>query len=909
VPLGPGTRLGSYEILTLIGSGGMGEVYRAKDTKLGRDVALKFLPDTFATDADRLARFEREAHVLASLNHPHIAQIYGLDEANGTQFLVLELVDGESLDKRITRGAIPIDEALGIARQIAEALEAAHEKGVIHRDLKPANIALTRDGGVKVLDFGLAKAVEATSGSVEAMNSPTITSPAMMTGVGMIVGTAAYMAPEQARGRTVDRRADIWAFACVLYEMLAATRAFGGEEVTDIVASVVRDDPHWNRLPADTPAGLRQLLERCLVKDPRDRLRDIGDARIELACVGPAAPGDVSARSGRMPGARSAIAGVLIAFVAALATWMALRPPPATSQPRIRLSVELGADMSVAPLGANIQISPDGRTLAFVGQKTAGAPQLYVRRLDQLQATALPGTEDANNPFFSPDGRWIAFFASRKLKKIATTGGAVVTLCDAPAGRGGAWADDGTIVFLPNNGPDVSLVRVSAAGGKPEPLLSLAEGEVTQRWPQMLPSGKGVLYTASNVASGFTDANIVVQPLPAGARKIVMRRGSYGRYLPSGHLVYIQDGTLFAAPFDLGRLETSGPAVPALEGIAELASNASGGSAGAAQMAVSENGTLAYLAGASVTTGFPVSWLDRAGRVSTLRAAPSVWTNPAFSPDGRRLALEIMDATSNLWVYEWERDTLARVTFEASDSARPVWTPDGRRLAFAATRADSPGFNLFWARADGTGEVQRLTESKNLQFPVSWHPSGRFLAFTEIRPGTSEDLMILPIEGDEASGWKPGKPTVFLGTGAAELEPTFSPDGRWIAYASTEAGRPDVYVRPYPGPGGKWLISTDGGMNPMWSRARHELFYTLDQRIMVVPYGVDGDSFRPDKPREWSSIRFVSRQRQRSVDLHPDGDRLALATTSQTVRTKQDKVVLVFNFFDELKRLAPPRKN
>ena len=884
----------------------MGEVYRARDARLARDVAIKVLPSEVAADPDRLARFEREAQVLASLNHPNIAHIHGVDDSSGVLALVMELVEGQTLADRIAKGPLPLDEALPIAKQIAEALEAAHEQGIIHRDLKPANVKVRPDGAVKVLDFGLAKAFDRDPSAVSnATMSPTLSIHA--TQAGIILGTAAYMAPEQARGRTVDRRADIWAFACVLYEMLAATRAFAGDELTDIVASVVRDDPDWSRLPADTPAALRRLLERCLVKDPRNRLRDIGDARIELACVRPAAPGDGPAKSGRMPGARLAIAGVSIVLIAVLATWMILRPARATSQPRVHLSVELGADMSVAPLGANIQISPDGRMLAFVGQKTAGS-QLYVRRLDQLQATVLPGTEDANNPFFSPDGQWIAFFASRKLKKIATTGGAVVTLCDAPAGRGGAWAEDGTIVFLPTNGPGVSLVRVSAAGGKPEPLLSLAEGEVTQRWPQMLPSGKGVLYTASNVASGFTDANIVVQPLPAGPRKIVVRRGSYGRYLPSGHLIYIQDGALFAAPFDLDRLETSGPGVPALEGISELASNASGGSAGAAQLAVSENGTLAYLAGRSVTTGFPVSWLDRAGRVSTLRAAPSVWTNPAFSPDGRRLALEITNPTSNLWVYEWARDTLARVTFEASDSARPVWTPDGRRLVFAATRADSPAFNLFWVRADGTGEVQRLTESKNLQFPVSWHPSGRFLAFMETRPGTSEDLMILPMEGDEASGWKPGKPTVFLGTGAAELEPTFSPDGRWIAYISTEAGRLDVYVRPYPGPGGKWMISTEGGTNPMWSRTRHELFYTLDQRIMVVPYAVDGDSFRPDKPREWSSIRFVPRQRQRSVDLHPDGDRLALATTAQAVPTKQDKVVLVFNFFDELKRIAPAGK-
>jgi hypothetical protein len=611
----------------------MGEVYRARDSKLGRDVAIKILPEQFVADGERVARFEREAQLLAALNHPHIGTIYGLEQSDATRFLVLELVDGESLATRIARGPVPFAEARHLARQIVDALETAHDKGIVHRDLKPANIMLTADGAVKVLDFGLAKhdppIASGQSGGLS--QSPTLTMQATQEGV--ILGTAAYMSPEQAKGRAADKRSDVWAFGCVFYEMLTATGPFSAEDLSETLAYVITREPDWTRLPNDVPAAVGALLKRCLDKDRKTRIADISTARYVMdEATDVVRPGVAT----NPPPAASrpailALAGAAIVIAAALATWAILRPRVAPPQPPMRLSVELGADMAVAPLGANIQISPDGQTLAFVGQKDGGVTQLYVRRLDQLQATMLAGTDDANNPFFSPDGKWIAFFAFRKLKKIATTGGAAITLCDAPAGRGGTWAEDGTIVFLPANGPGVSLVRVSSAGGTPEPLVTLGADEVTQRWPQMLPSGKGVLYTASNVASGFGNANIVVQPLPSGARKVVLRRGLYGRYLPSGHLVYVQDGTLFAAPFDLDRLETSGPSVPALEGVA---SNASGGSAGAAQMSVSNNGTLVYLAGVSISNGFPVSWVDRAAKVSTLRATSAVWTNPAFSPDG-----------------------------------------------------------------------------------------------------------------------------------------------------------------------------------------------------------------------------------------------------------------------------------
>jgi serine/threonine protein kinase/Tol biopolymer transport system component len=905
-----GQVLGPYVISAQIGAGGMGEVYRARDAKLNRDVALKILPTAFALDPDRLARFTREAHVLASLNHPHIAAIYGFEESSGFQALVLELVDGPTLADRLARGPIPRGEALLIAKQIAEALEAAHEKGILHRDLKPANIALTTDGQVKVLDFGLAKALEPASGMQSDITASSALTTPVMTGMGVVLGTAAYMSPEQATGRPVDKRSDIWAFGCVLHEMLIGTRAFEGEAVSDTLASVIAKDPDWTALPADTPAPIRKLLHRCLEKDRKRRLADISDARLEIeealtatsSDAKPANPATLANRA--VPWTVAAVAVAVAGLI--LVLWAPRRrmaPAP------LRLSVELGADASlVTDQGTAAILSPDGGVLAFVAQKgPGGRSQLYIRRLEQLQATALSGTDEARSPFFSPDGRWVAFFAGGTLKKISVTGGAAVTLCDAPNGLGGGtWADDDTITFA-NRAEGKGLWRVSAAGGKPELLTTAVEGEI-YRWPHVLPGGRAVLYTSQ--AGRFASPNIVVQPLPNGPRKVLLRSGYlYGRYLPSGHLLYMHEGTLFAAPFDLNRLELVGPPVPALEGVAVDAATG-------AQFAVAANGTLVYLPAPVASEDVPISWMDRAGKTTLLRPTPANWSNPFFALDGQRLAMDIFDGKQvDVWIYDWARDTSSRLTFDASDDREPVWTPDGRRIVFGSTRDTRSAFNLYWQRADHTGEVQRLTDSKNSQYPASWHPSGRFLVFVELSQETGNDLMILPMDGDEASGWKPGKPTVFLNSPFAETYPMFSPDGRWLAYASDESGRNEMYVRPFPGPGGKWQISTgegaEGGgaflLQPMWSRARRELFYTTtDDRIMVVPYTVVGDVFRADKPRLWSEARFMRRPRQASIDLHPDGDRFAVATVPQAqIKATQDKVVLIFNFFDELRRIAP----
>jgi len=907
--LPPGTRLGPYVITAQIGVGGMGEVYRATDTKLKRDVAIKVLPDVLGHDPDRLARFRREAQVLASLNHSHIAATYGIEDAGGECALVLELVEGETLADRIARGPMPLDEALPIAKQIAEALEAAHEQGIVHRDLKPANIKVRPDGTVKVLDFGLAKAMEpAGASTVNATMSPTISVHA--TQAGIILGTAAYMSPEQAAGKVADKRSDLWAFGVVMFEMLTGRRAFDGETVSHVLASVLKDEPNWAALPANTPVPLRRLLRRCLEKERRQRLDSAADARLEIdEALGTPSIDSSADRIGvdaQPSGWRRTLPwAVAVACVVALALVLALWAPWRTvpSLAPLWLSTELGADTSlVIDQGAAAVLSHDGKLLAFAAQKGSGVEsQLFVRRLDQLQAMPLAGTDGARNPFFSPDDQSVAFFAGGRLKKIAVTGGAAITLADAPNGRGGTWAEDGTIVFTPDNLPQVRLLRVSSAGGTPQPVTTLAQGETTQRWPQMLPGGKALLYTGAPSTTGWDNANIVVQPLPAGERKILVKGGYYGRYLPSGHLVYLHEGRLFAAPFDLDRLEVIGRAIPVLQDV--MTSALTGG----AQFAFSDSGTAVYFPGEnSDLNTVPIVWIDRDGKTAPLRSTPANWTSLLFSPDGSKLAMDISDGKQrDVWIYEWARDALLRLTFDPTDDVNPIWTPDGRRVAFGSKRGGNTFYNLYWQPADGSGDAQLLLESRDSHLiPGSWHPSGRYLAYHRIPQPNNGDLMILPLEGSDSAGWKAGAPTVFVKTPAGEQSPTFSPDGRWIAYFSDESGRNEVYVRPFPGPGGKWQVSTQGGTYPTWSRTRQELFYaTLDQHIMVVPYRVEGSSFQAGKPIQWTETAFTTGGFRRFT-LNPAGDRFAIGKQPEAQNNGQ--IVFIFNFFDELRRIAPP---
>ncbi len=892
--LTPGTRLGVYEVTTQLGVGGMGEVYRATDTKLKRQVAIKILPSFLAADLDRLARFQREAEVLASLNHPNIAAIYGLEDADGVKALVLELVEGPTLADRIAHGPISVDEALPVARQIAEAIEAAHQQGIIHRDLKPANIKVRADGTVKVLDFGLAKAIAPAS-----EDAPTLTT--IPTQAGAIMGTPAYMSPEQARGEAAGRQADIWSFGVVLYEMLTGASPFGRHTTADTLASVLGKELDWNGLPPDTPPSIRRLLRRCLEKDRRKRLDSAADARLEIedTLMPPAGerPSSRSAASRARPAGALTwfVTGVLVAaaIVGGVSwPWNRTRPPAA---PVSRLDAQVGADAFLSfDLGDAIALSPDGALVAFVAQKRdAERSQLYVRRLAELTAAPLPGTDGAETPFFSPEGNWIGFFSGGKLRKIAVTGGPVVTLCDAPNGRGAVWNDDGTIVFAPFGGPNkFGLLRVPSAGGTPEPFTTPTGENAAHRWPQSLPGNTGILFTASANSGDYLGANIAVRTPSSDAPKIVWRRGYHARYLPIGHLAYVNDGTLFVVAFDLDRLEANGQPVPLVEGIA------SNPTTGAAQFAASVNGTIAYVRSGALTWGTPIAWMDREGRQTSFGPPRLNWFSIRIAPDGPRLALQ---SNNDIFVYEWSRETLTQVTFDPAADAAPLWTLDGRRITFRSMRDGNRGSNLYWQKADGTGAAERLTTSANTQIPGSWHPSRRFLAFSEEVAESNLDLMILPMEGDDRSGWKPGTPTRFTSGPFVERDPAFSPDGRWIAYVSNESGRDEVYVQAFPNGAARSTVSSGGGNFPTWSRVSRELFFSADAKIMVAPYTIQGDAFVPEKVRVWSDVRFGARV-SRMFDLHPDGKQFAIAPVQNL---QVDHLTLVFNVFDELRRLAP----
>ena len=909
-----GNRLGSYEIVSALGAGGMGEVYRAIDTKLKRQVAIKILPTLFAADPDRLARLQREAEVLAALNHPNIAAIYGLEEADGVKALVMELVEGDDLSLLLGRGPLPLDEVLPIAKQLCEALEAAHEAGIVHRDLKPANIKRRSDGTVKVLDFGLARpssreGTASATGRQQLANSPTITSPATLTAAGMILGTAAYMAPEQVRGYAADRRADIWAFGVVLFEMVTGRRLFDEPTISDTLASVLKSTPNWGALPESLPPQLHALLRWCLEKDPKRRLQAIGDARVQIDRL---IAGEADASPEKPKTATPTWQRVLpwaMAAAFAVATLVLVfgrgrSDEPASAVP-VRVSALLGSGLSINAIPGTpvLTVSRDGTQIAFVAQKGATPPsRIYVRRLDDLDATAVTGTEGASAPFFSPDGDWIGFLAGGRLKKVPVTGGSAVDVAAAPGSRGAAWADDGSIVLALVR--DDSLVRIPANGGTPVRVGALVKGEATQRWPQLLGSG-AVLFTSSRVPNaGYNQASLVVQPLPTGERKTILTGGFHGRYLSSGHIVYVQNGTLFARSFDLNRLEATGQAVPV---IGDVMSDTN---TGVAQFAVSDTGTLVYLAGESVTEGVDIQWLDRDGKASPLRTSYANWWNLRFAPDRRRLALQITEGTDDIWIYEWSRDVLTRVTGNAGDNTLPVWTPDGRRLVFASTR-ENKAPNLYWQRADETGGAARLTSSGNAQRPGSWDPTGRYLVFEELDGQSKLNVMMLEMEGDESSGWKAGNPTAILHGTHNEYQPTVSPDGRWLAYVSDESGRDQVYVRPFRKAGGRVQVSVTGGRVPVWSPTSAEILYGLVERnegqIMIAPYSVKGDEFIAEKPRPWLGQRYQGRGPNRMFDIHPDGTRVALGPViGPENRPHYDHVTMVFNLFEMLDRIMKP---
>lgn len=914
MPLATGTRLGAYEILAAIGAGGMGEVYQAHDTRLNRDVALKVLPEAFAADGDRVARFEREAKTLAALNHPNVAQIYDVGTSAGL-YLAMEFVPGEDLAVRLRRGPLPVSEAIAAALQLTLALESAHDLGIVHRDLKPANIKVRDDGTVKVLDFGLAKALGAPgteeSALQDAANSPTLTNRA--TQMGLILGTAAYMAPEQARGRPVDRRADIWAFGCVLYEMLTARRAFQGEDISTTLAEVLKSDPVVSALPPDVPSGVRRLIERCLVKDPRRRLQSIGDARLDLEDAiagrdsGPVAiaPPVVVDRSSRLPWTVAAIA---IAALAVVVVWISPWRP-AEPAPLVKLTAEIGADASLNSVGPPAVLSPDGQLMAFVATTAGGADRsthLFVRRLDTLQAVKLEGTSGAVDPFFSPSGDWVGYFSGGSLRKVRTSGGPSVVLGPELAARGGTWLADDTIVYTPRATAGTGLHRVPTDGsGQPTPLGEFADGEVTQRWPQALPAGKGILYTGHTNVDNFENATLMVMPLSGGAPKVVHRGGYHGRYVASGHLLFIQAGTLFVMPFDLDALEPLGAPEPVVEGVS--ASTSTSG----ASYSVSDVGTLVYVPGDSVSGALPLSWVTRAGKVSPASSVPMDWASLEISPNGQQAAIQMTDGTQHdISIHDFTTDTTRRLTTMPTSETSPVWSPDGRFVVYASANDATPGpSRLYWQRADGAGPPTVLLESDQQLAPGGFTPDGTHLLYTlTVRPSPYDvDVMDLPIDRSDPNVMKAGVPRAFRSTPAAEGLPLVSPDGRWITYVSDEGspGNFSIFVESYPGQGGRWQASTAAGFFPMWSRAKPELLYLGEfGTIMTVPYTADADTFRAGKTGPWSPTPLIPRSVLRSFALHPDGERMLGLAFDVTSAPVQRTVHVIFNLFDELRRLT-----
>jgi eukaryotic-like serine/threonine-protein kinase len=873
MPLSIGTRVGPYQITGPLGSGGMGEVYRARDSRLNRDVAIKTLPAEYFDDANRMARLQREAQVLASLSHPNIASIYGLEEDHGVRALVMELVEGPTLAQRIAAGPIPLDEALDIARQIGDALEAAHEKGIIHRDLKPANIKLTPDGKVKVLDFGLAKAFENESASGNPENSPTLTLES--TRAGMILGTAAYMSPEQARGKAVDKRADIWAFGVVLYEMLTGRMVFAGETVSDTLAAVLRADIDWTRLPAGVPPKVRRLLQRCLARDLKKRLRDIGDAWMELD-----APEEPSAAlAARAPSGRwwlylaagiaiGAISGAVLGVASVL--W---RTPPIQPRPVVRWSY-MQKDYFGLPA-----LSRDGTRLAFA-QAEGNTFHIVLRMMDQTESKLLPGGEDGIYPVFSPDGQWIAFEGQNdgKLKKIPITGGAPITLAEKALGDFD-WGENNEIAFRAATG----LMKVSAAGGQAQALTTIdsKKGETRHHDPHYLPGGQTLVFTldagASQQVVALDPKKPVYHTLLEGAHN--------ARYTPAGYLVFVRGSTLFAAPFNPRRMELTGPEAPAIENVATFFLEDIG------EYSFSDSGLLVYMKGSTQSGKTILSWSDRMGAKERFSQA-EWWGTGRLSPDGRRVANAIFakqQTESDIWIFDIDRRIKTRLTFEGFDQD-PVWTPDGRRVTFGAMIAGKHG--IYSAPMDGSGKAELFLPTERAVRPTSWSPDGKSLVYR-----MAGSLWVLPVENGSAAG----QPHRLHDTAFSEDDGQVSPDGRWLAYSSAESGAPEIYVQAFPAPGSKVRISTDGGSFPRWSKNGRELFYRYGVEVMSVDVEAK-PQFRAGIPKQ------LFRQLGGTTwDAAPDGKRF-LVEESPDLEPGARSMEGVVDWPEELRRRVPAGK-
>lgn len=897
-----GTWVGAYEVKGPIGQGGMGEVYRARDHRLHRDVALKVLPAALSRDPDRLARFAREARTLAALSHPNIAVIYDLEEDGERRALVMELVEGATLADRVTQGALPSDEAIHIALQVADGLEAAHEQGIIHRDLKPANVKIRPDGAVKVLDFGLAKALlpadpvsaDAHTSmvtdmvSAEALHTSTVTSPPV-TSAGMILGTAAYMSPEQARGRATDTRADIWAFGCVLYEMLTGRGAFGGETTTDVLAAILNSEPDWSALPPALPPSVHRLLRRCLEKNPRNRLRDIGDARLELRSTSTADPVPPLAiretRLHRGPlwfGAGAAVAAMILSiYVSATGT----REPSNAPRPaRAIVALPAGVTLALRP-GSAVALAPDGRSLAYTARQANGPVQLYLRALDRYESVVMPGTDDAFHPFFSPDGRWIGFFAGGKLKKVLVAGGAPVVVADVRLPRGEAWTGDDAILVTPAN--TTPLSRVPAAGGTLQPFSTLATGELSHRWPTVLPNGT-VLFSVWN-DTDWEPARIAAQRPDTTEHVVVLDRGGgFPRYVPDpggrgGYLIYARSEGLLAAPFDEKTLKVTAQPVPIVDGVV---TNVMGGS----HFAVAADGTLAYVAGVADEADRELRWLTPDGR-STPALRAQMGSSYALSPDGRLVARIPTIGPRSLWIEDLVSGTSTRLT-DSSDHFQAIFSRDGTRIA--SRRGEAA--DIFIQRLDRRGPEEQLTTSRRAAAPGSFSPGDTQLAYHEVDPVTLQDIWVIgiPEPGGERT---PARP--FVKTNYSESSPRFSPDGRWMAYQSNESGRFEIYVRSYPDGETVRQVSTEGGSEPVWPSRGTDLLYRGTKSMMMAAAITLSPEFTVGKPR----VLFDASGYESAFDAPADGRRLLLMARVANEQV-QTQIHVVLNFLAELRDRA-----
>lgn len=890
-----GDELGPYRVTGKLGEGGMGAVYRARDTRLGRDVALKILPDSFSHDADRVARFAREAQILASLNHPNVATIYGLERFDTRQVIVMEMVDGETLEARLARGALGVEDVRRVGSQVAEALDAAHELGIVHRDLKPSNVVLRPDGTVKVLDFGLAKTREATNLSSGAGGSPTVTSgPA--THAGVILGTAPYMSPEQARGAAVDRRTDIWALGCLLYESLTGQRPFVGPTVSDTVAHILTGDPDWSRVPGPAPSSLTGLIKRCLRKEPRQRIQSAGDIRVALEELG-STEGNTAVRRSRTPWLM--LAGSALLFAGAIATLLignSAGRTVATPDP-VRANVLLPPE---GPLwfddGVSLAMSRDGRTLAWVGG-SGFARRLWVRAVGQLEAKPLAGTEEASTPFFSPDGEWLAFFTTTALKKVKISGGAPVTLAVVnDRGRGGAWGDDGTIVF--GVGISAPLRRIPAGGGDAVAITRVPPNETTShRFPVWLPGRQVLLYTVrpANRGAATSAPSVAAVDLGTGNEKPVLEGAEQPSFLPNGDLMFLRGTALHVVGFDPVALSTRGEPRIVVGGV-QFNSNSRSG-----QYATGGS-RLAYMAGPG-TVGESVTiieWRGLAGGARVLMKEPDSYRDIRFSPDGQRLAYSVFPpeaSGTDLWVYDLQRDVKVRLAGGPKAEWRPVWSPDGRFIVYSEI---SVGMNRI--RADGTGQPEQLTTSpvNVTQIPVSISRDGRHLAYHQYEIGQPADIWILPLDPS-------GPPVRFFASPANDILPVFSADGQWIAYASDESGASELYLRPFPKADAKWRVSSSGTLDEhAWSRNGSRLFFRSGdgQHLMAAPVAVTKGALDIGRAVSVLALRpedYPELSHWGGLSLAPDDGGVALAKYAEQVVGDRSRIVLMLDWIDAVK--------